>query len=72
MNNYYLNRNQQDNGDYEVHVMNCKKGADPENQLPLGIHPHCMSAVARAKILYPQIADFINGCYWCSLSCHTS
>jgi hypothetical protein len=69
---YYLNNNQQPSGDYEVHTTECTQGADPENQLNLGWHADCYSAVAKAKQSYPNVASNINGCYYCCEECHTS
>ena len=69
---YYLNQNQQDNGDYEVHIINCLHGALPQNQIQLGWFTGCSGAVAEARRRFPDIASLINGCYYCSNACHTS
>lgn len=63
---YYDNREQQNNGDHEVHVDTC--GFLPSNRIDLGIHSTCQEAVKKAKTYYAQS----NGCYWCSRPCHTS
>lgn len=70
MGEYFLNRNQQPNGDYEVHLHGCNWMPAPENRIRLGFHVNCHSAVAAAKIQYP--AAQINGCYFCAGPCHTS
>lgn len=63
---YYVNREQQRNGDHEVHVESC--AFLPSNRQDLGIHPTCREAVLEAKRYYSQS----NGCYYCSSPCHTS
>ena len=68
MDNYYVNKNQQANGDHEVHNGSCKYLPTPENRLYLGLFSTCAEAVKEAKKTYPQS----NGCYYCSLPCHTS
>ncbi|MBA3929470.1 hypothetical protein J2X02_001671 [Pseudoxanthomonas japonensis] len=63
---YYVNREQQNNGDHEVHTDTC--GFLPSSRIDLGIHTTCQEAVREAKRHYSQS----NGCYWCSRPCHTS
>lgn len=70
MQNYVLNANQQLNGDHEVHIIGCIYTPDSKNQIQLGLHFSCTSAVTKAKQLYPEVR--INGCRTCSLACHTS
>ena len=66
---YYVNRNEQANGDHEVHkAYGCPTPAEPENQVDLGDHPNCHSAVAAAKRIFPQS----DGCANCSPECHTT
>lgn len=67
MTKYYVNKNAQANGDHEVHKSGCSYMPDPENRLYLGIFSTCRGAVAEAKRYYPQS----NGCYYCSIVCHT-
>lgn len=67
---YCVNRNQQSNGDHEVHRRGCNYWPDPANVSPLGDHPSCHSAVRKAKEKHP--AWHINGCFYCSQPCHTS
>lgn len=73
MEKYYINKNQQENRDFEVHVDNntCPHPADPENRIDLDWHTDCHSAVAEAKKRYPENAHQINGCYWCCNPCNT-
>lgn len=67
---YYVNKNQQSNGDHEVHKSGCSYLPNPENRTYLGSYESCGPAVAEAKRVYPNWK--INGCYWCSPNCHTS
>lgn len=62
---YYVNRDQQSNGDHEVHVDGCEYM--PLNRVYLGIFSNCRDAVREAKRLYGQT----NGCYFCCHECHT-
>ena len=72
MSTYCINRNAQTNGDHEVHNLNVGSSClpAPDNQVPLGQHPDCWSAVDTARRQYPGYR--INGCYWCANACHTS
>jgi len=68
MDNYYVNKNAQSNGDHEVHTGTCFYLPSIENRLYLGLFSSCADAVKEAKKTYPQS----NGCYYCSKACHTS
>jgi len=72
MDKYIINKNQQSNGDHEVH--NASKGCSHlpalENQIVIGTFANCYQAVASAKSNWSK--NRINGCYWCATSCHTS
>lgn len=65
---YYVNKNAQSNGDHEVHTSDCRFLPIKEHLLYLGQFPSCRSAVIEAKKYYSKS----NGCYFCSLECHTS
>lgn len=68
---YCVNPRAQFNGDHEVHDLTpgaCPTLPNAVNQLPLGYHPGCHSAVAQAKRTYPRA----NGCAYCCPPCHTS
>lgn len=65
---YYVNNNEQPNGDHEVHVENCSRIQSSTNLTYLGVFSNCRDAVAEAKRRHPQS----NGCYYCSNECHTS
>ena len=66
---YCVNRRAQSNGDHEVHNLdaNCPYLPFTLNQIPLGEHATCESAVAAAQLLF----ETANGCYNCSTPCHT-
>ena len=66
---YYVNQNEQDNGDHEVHKEDCNWMPEPENREYLGNFLSCQPAVAEAKRRGYSTA---NGCYYCSNLCHTS
>ncbi len=68
MPNYYVNTNQQANGDHEVHTDGCSYPPDLANRHQLGWHATCHDAVRESKKTYPKS----NGCYWCCSACHTS
>lgn len=68
MNNYYVNKRAQDNGDHEVHHENCRYLPNEENRIYLGFYANCRDAVIKARDFYIQV----NGCYHCSRECHTS
>lgn len=63
MASYYVNQNEQSNGDHEVHTTGCSYMPNPENRTYLGEHDNCHTAVAEAKKHYTQV----NGCN----ACHT-
>ena len=65
MPNYYVSHRAQENGDHEVHAQYC--AYLPADLLYLGNFATCYEAVERARELYRQV----NGCFWCSRSCHT-
>ena len=68
---YYLNDNQQSNGDYEVHAEGCSFMPLLANRTYLGLFSNCKDAVAEAKRKYP-FRYRINGCYYCCSPCHTT
>lgn len=63
---YCVNTIAQLNGDHEVHERRCQFW--PVRNIPLGFHYSCAGAVQEAKRYYSKS----NGCYWCSLACHTT
>lgn len=64
---YYVNKNQQPNGDHEVHREGCNWMPLSGNRIYLGSHATCYTAIAEARKHYSQV----NGCYYCSNACHT-
>lgn len=68
MDQYYVNKNAQTNGDHEVHKSTCLNLPLIENRINLGNHSSCTSAVIEAKKHFSKV----NGCYHCSNPCHTS
>ncbi|MTI20473.1 hypothetical protein E1176_05510 [Fulvivirga sp. RKSG066] len=65
---YYINKNEQNNGDHEVHKIGCSWLPDKENRIELGNFNNCYAALSAAKEKFPQA----NGCYHCSRECYTS
>jgi hypothetical protein len=68
MNDYYVNKNQQSNGDHEVHKSGCSWMPAEQNRIHLGKFDNCHKAVQAAKRHYSKV----NGCYYCCRKCHTS
>lgn len=66
---YILNTNP-DAPDHEVHVLyDCGHLPIHSNREDLGMHETCQSAVREARRRYPNWD--INGCFYCSPTCHT-
>lgn len=65
---YYVNQNQQSNGDHEVHKETCSRLPEVHNRIELGEFNNCKDAVKEAKKYFAQS----NGCYYCCPQCHTS
>ena len=65
---YYVNKNEQSNGDHEVHKSTCSYLQKKENYIFLGLFGTCQEAVKAAKQHYSKS----NGCYFCSIACHTT
>jgi len=64
---YYVNKNAQPTGEHEVHTEDCTQGASPENRLYLGVFSNCQDAVRAARNHYSNV----DGCAYCSATCHT-
>lgn len=67
MKKYYVNKNEQPNGDHEVHSEDCYWLPKVENRIYLGTFSNCKGAVVEARKHYSQV----NGCKHCSKPCHT-
>jgi len=67
--NYCVNMKAQPNGDHEVHRLDatCHYLPAESNQLALGSHATCQSAMTEAKRIYAKS----NGCFYCARACHT-
>lgn len=72
MPHFIINKNQQTNGDHEVHnaTAGCSHMPNSENQIDLGLHNSCLEAVALAQNKWQD--NRINGCFYCCKPCHTS
>lgn len=67
---YIVNKKAQSTGEHEVHNANtCQYLPNAENQISLGEHDTCQSALKEAYRLYPN--NKFDGCYYCSPTCHT-
>ena len=66
---YRVNKNQQSNGDKEVHKQGCIYYSALTNFRELGEHSTCQRAVSAAKLIVGNNAD---GCAVCIPACHTS
>ena len=67
---YYINRNEQSNGDHEVHHTDCYWLPDVENRSYLGYFSSSHEAVRDAVYKFPGWK--VNGCYYCCPESHTS
>lgn len=65
---YYVNNNEQSNGDHEVHVSTCYYFARMYSRMYLGEFETCQEAVREARKHYQKV----NGCLTCCKPCHTS
>lgn len=68
MDTYYVNKNEQSNGDHEVHTGICKYLPSYENRMYLGNFSTCAEAVREAKKTYSKA----DGCFYCCNACHKS
>jgi len=64
---YYVNKNAQPTGEHEVHTENCQYLPDINNRQYLGYFDGCREAIQEAKKYYSNV----DGCYYCSILCHT-
>lgn len=65
---YYVNPNEQANGDNEVHADGCAWLALVRQPVPLGNFLSCQEPVRIARQRYARA----NGCKHCSPQCHTT
>ena len=68
---YILNKNTQSTGENEIHNADAGCSFMPlsHNQIDLGFHVNCQSAIATAKRMHPS--KVIDGCASCTPACHT-
>mgnify|MGYP000980378140 CR=1 FL=1 len=71
MADFYLNLNQTNDIDYEVHESGCYWLSLVARKEHLGNFSSCHGAVAEAKRRHPNKYR-INGCKHCSPACHTT
>lgn len=64
---YYVNDNEQSNGDHEVHREGCYYLPQIVSKTYLGMFPSAIPAVQKAKQYYTQT----NGCAYCSTEANT-
>ena len=75
---YCVNKNEQSNGDHEVHLVEhsdlgipiCPHAPKEANQADLGWHTDCQCAVEAAKQMHKQWK--VDGCSHCCKSGHKS
>lgn len=65
---YCVHRTAQPTGEHEVHILDTLWPTlpSPENQLPLGVHSTCHTAILKAK----QYFNSVDGSKHCSPACH--
>lgn len=64
---YYVNDNQQNTGEHEVHNENCTYLSQIVSKTYLGYFDNCDDAVTKAKQHYSDV----DGCFHCCEPCHT-
>ena len=67
---YYVSKNAQASGGYEVHYIHtieCSRLPRRENRIYLGNFDNCHDAVRKAR----EFCSYVDGCYYCSRECHT-
>ena len=66
---FVVNKNAQPTGEHEVHNLdnNCQYLPDVKNQIQLGSHFTCKSAVYSARAFFVNV----DGCYYCAQECHS-
>lgn len=64
---FYINRNSQVTGEFEVHREDCTYMFFIEDALCLGEFSSCEEAMSVARRLYPNV----DGCAFCCRRCHT-
>lgn len=68
MPDYIINETEDNRGYHEVHETTCSHLPYSWNQEKLGWFSSCSGAVTAAKAKHPSWK--VDGCYYCSESCH--
>lgn len=63
---YYVNRNEQETGEHEVHKYGCYRMPQLQNKIFLGYFLNAKDAVREAKRYYNNV----DGCYYCCSEAH--
>ncbi len=63
---YYVHKQEQDNGDHEVHVADCSHLPLLDNRIYLGDFATCTEGIKVAGRYYDQV----DGCKFCLPDCH--
>jgi hypothetical protein len=63
---FYVNKEEQRNGEHEVHTGTCVLLPQETNRIDLDEHYSCASAMAKAKEHFNKV----NGCFYCCVLCH--
>jgi hypothetical protein len=66
MEKYCVNTGTDEHGYHEVHKNSCDHLPKPEHRQDLGSCYSCSDALNKARDYY----EFVDGCYYCCLSCH--
>lgn len=68
---YYINRNEQPEGEHEIHDShaNCPHPPLSVNRIDLGWFDSCVEAVKEGRTLFPY--SQVNGCAYCVPACNT-
>lgn len=67
---YYLNKNPQSSGQYELHTENCTFLKMTNDKEYIGYFSNCYEAIEEAKSKNPLIANKIDGCAFCCRPCN--
>lgn len=65
---YFLDKNKNEYGFYELHSVGCPRPPEEENRLNLGEFFTCKKAMEKA--LEHFMEEELNGCYLCCTKCH--
>ncbi len=66
MDYYYVNMNQQESGEHEVHKSSCYRLPNSNNRIGLGYFYYSADALKEAKKYYQNV----DGCFYCSPEIH--